>query len=275
MNVQDFAGPAAAARASTRRREIPPWVGSSILLLLFLGVWETYVRAFNVSALILPPPSLVIAAWVRSLGRAETWYHTGITAWETILGFFFATLAGVGLGALLAKMPRLEKMLNPFIVATQVVPKVALVPLFVVWFGFGLTSKVVIGAVLAFFPILLNTLLGVKSVDRGHREVLTSLNASRWQSVTQLEFPSALPYILTGMEIGVVLSIIGAVVGEYLGGNEGLGNLAVRDMNSYDTTALFAVIIHLALIGFVFYAAIVALRRLLIPWHESARITEH
>jgi NitT/TauT family transport system permease protein len=271
MSVRDFAEPAAVARTPNRRRELPPWLGSVILFLLFLGVWELYVRAFHVSALILPPPTAVFAAWIVSLAKAETWYHTWITVWETILGFFFASLAGVGLGALLAKMPRLEKMLNPFIVATQVVPKVALVPLFVVWFGFGLTSKVVIASVLAFFPILLNTLLGVKSVDRGHREVLTSLNASRWQSVTQLEFPSALPYILTGMEIGVVLSIIGAVVGEYLGGNEGLGNLAVRDMNSYDTTALFAVIIHLALVGFIFYAAIVALRRVLIPWHESAR----
>ncbi len=275
MSVQDFAEPAAASRASKRRRETPPWVGSLILLVLFLGVWETYVRAFNVSTLIAPPPSLVIGAWVTSLGRPDTWYHTYVTASETILGFFFASLTGVGLGALLAKMPRLEKMLNPFIVATQVVPKVALVPLFVVWFGFGMTSKVVIASVLAFFPILLNTMLGVKSVDRGHREVLASLNASRWQSITQLEFPSALPYILTGMEIGVVLSIIGAVVGEYLGGNEGLGNLAVRDMNSYDTTALFAVIIHLSLIGFIFYAAIVGLRRVLIPWHESARIIEH
>jgi NitT/TauT family transport system permease protein len=272
--VQDFAEPAATTQAPKRARETPTWVGSLILLLLFLGVWELYVRAFDVSALILPPPSLVLAAWVASLARSVTWYHTWITAWETILGFFFATLTGVGLGALLAKMPRLEQMLNPFIVATQVVPKVALVPLFVVWFGFGVTSKVVIASVLAFFPILLNTLLGVKSVDRGHREVLTSLNASRWQFVTQLEFPSALPYILTGMEIGVVLSIIGAVVGEYLGGNEGLGNLAVRDMNSYDTTALFAVIIHLALIGFIFYAAIVGLRRVLIPWHESARSGE-
>jgi NitT/TauT family transport system permease protein len=274
MSVQDLAEPAVTARAPKRGRETPSWVGSLILLVLFLGTWELWVRALNVSTLIAPPPSLVIGAWVASLGRGATWFHTGITVWETILGFFFASVTGVGLGALLAKMPRLEQMLNPFIIATQVVPKVALVPLFVVWFGFGMTSKVVIASVLAFFPILLNTLLGVKSVDRGHREVLASLNASRWQSITQLEFPSALPYILTGMEIGVVLSIIGAVVGEYLGGNEGLGNLAVRDMNSYDTTALFAVIIHLALIGFIFYAAIVGLRRVLIPWHESARIIE-
>ncbi len=270
-NIADDAATAAPAGRLKRRREIPAWVGSLLLLIIFLGGWEFYVRTFGVSKLILPPPSLVMEAWWESLTRSSTWYHTGITAWETVLGFFFGAVAGVGLGALLGKMPRLEKMLNPFIIATQVVPKVALVPLFVVWFGFGMTSKVVIASVLAFFPILLNTVLGVKSVDRGHIEVLASLNASRWQTVTQLEFPSALPYILTGMEVGIVLSIIGTVVGEYLGGSEGLGNLAVKEMNSYNTTALFAVIIHLSVMGFIFYAFVVAMRRFFIPWHESAR----
>jgi NitT/TauT family transport system permease protein len=258
--------------AKKRKKEIPTWIGSVTLLVLFLGGWEFYVREFNVSKLILPAPSLVIEAWLSSLQDSSTWYHTWITALETMLGFFFAMVFGVALGAMLGKSPRLEKMLNPFIVATQVVPKVALVPLFVVWFGFGITSKVVIAAVLAFFPIMLNTALGVKSVERGYREVLASLNASRLQKITQLEFPSALPYILTGMEMGVVLSIIGAVVGEYLGGSEGLGNLAVKEMNSYNTTALFAVIMHLSALGFVFYAIVVGLRRFLIPWHESAQV---
>ena len=253
------------------RKGIPAWIGSLLLLIIFLVGWESYVRFFQVSKLVLPPPTLVLVEWVNSLGDRLLWFHTWITVWETVLGFFFATVIGVGLGALLGKMPRLEKMLNPFIVATQVGPKVALVPLFVVWFGFGITSKVVIAAVLAFFPILLNTMLGVKSVDRGHREVLASLNATRWQSVVELEFPSALPYILTGMEVGVVLAIIGAVVGEYLGGSQGLGNLAVKEMNSYNTTALFAVIIHLSIIGFLFYGVVVACRRFLIPWHESAQ----
>jgi NitT/TauT family transport system permease protein len=250
---------------------LPPWIGSLAILFVFLAAWEAYVRLFEVNSFILPPPSVVLVAWARSLVDLSFWFHTWVTVWETILGFVFAVAVGVSLGALLGKSPRLEKMLNPFIVATQVVPKVALIPLFVVWFGFGLTPKVLIAAVLAFFPILVNTMLGVKSVDRGHREVLVSVNASRWQILTELEFPSALPYILTGMEMGVVLSIIGAVVGEYLGGNQGLGNLAVVEMNSFNTTALFAVIIHLSLIGFLFYAAIVACRRFAIPWHESVQ----
>jgi NitT/TauT family transport system permease protein len=249
----------------------PAWVGSLIILLVFLGSWEAYVRLLQVSKLVLPPPSEVVMQWLAFLADPGVWYHTGVTAWETLLGFVFASLLGVGLGFILGKMPRLEKMLNPFVIATQVVPKVALVPLFVVWFGFGITSKVVIATVLAFFPILLNTLLGIKSVDRGHGEVMASLNATRVQRLVNLDFPSSLPYILTGMEVGVVLSIIGAVVGEYLGGSVGLGNLAVKEMNSYNTTALFAVIMHLSILGFIFYAVVVGMRKYLIPWHGSAK----
>ena len=159
--------------------------------------------------------------------------------------------------------------MNPFIVATQVIPKVALLPLFVVWFGFGITSKVIVAAVLAFFPILTNTVLGVKSIDTGHRDVMTSLCATRWQVFRRLELPSALPYILTGMEVGIVLAIIGAIVGEYLGGNAGLGFMLVSRMNAFETDALFAVILQMTLLGFVFYFGIGALRRLLIPWHAS------
>ena len=263
-------------KARTGRRvrlsDVPTSITSILLLVVFLSVWEGYVRVFDVSAFLLPPPSLVVAEWIRSLGTLSLWFHTCITAYETILGFVIAAAIGVALGAVLGKLPKLEQTLNPFIIATQVVPKVALVPLLVVWFGFGLAPKVIIAAVLAFVPILLNTILGIKSVDRGHREVLISVNASRWQEITQLEFPSSLPYILTGMEIGIVLAIIGAVVGEYLGGNQGLGNLAVKEMNSYNTTALFAVIIHLSLLGFIFYALLVGTRRFVIPWHESVQI---
>lgn len=263
------------SRGSRSGRSIRlPWTTFSTILLLiaFLGVWEGYVRYFGVSSLILPPPSAVVGGLVTLAGEAETWGHVWVTVYETVLGFFFATVIGVGLGAVLGKILWLEKTLNPFIVATQVVPKVALVPLFVVWFGFGPTSKVIVSAVLAFFPILTNTLLGVKSVNLGHRDVMRSLNAGRWHMFWRLELPSALPYILTGMEIGVVLAIIGAVVGEYLGGNAGLGHMAVAAMNAYQTNQLFAVIILLTGLGFSFYVTITGLRRLIIPWHESVFI---
>lgn len=253
---------------------MPPWLASLILLIVLLAGWEGYVRLAEVNWFILPPPSVALQEWLEMLATSKLWFHTWITVLETILGFAFAVVIGVSFGALMGKMRRVEQTLNPFVVATQVIPKIALVPLFIVWFGFGLTPKVVIAAVLAFFPILVNTTLGFKSVDRGHREVLLSLNASRWQTITQLELQSALPYILTGMEMGIVLSIIGAVVGEFLGGSQGLGVLAVREMNSFNTTALFAIIIHLSVVGFVFYAVLVGCRRFLIPWHESVQVAQ-
>ncbi len=246
-----------------------PWITTPVLLCLIFGIWHVYVEQTGISAFILPPPAHVWEAWKEMIVAPATWDHTRTTIYETLAGFFWAFIIGVGLGVALGRLRWLELTLTPFIVATQVVPKVALVPLMIVWFGFGMTSKILIAAVLAFFPILTNTVLGVKSVDHGHRDVMTSLNASRWKIFRRLELPSSLPYILTGMEIGIVLAIIGAVVGEFLGGNHGLGYMLVAKMNAYETDALFAVIIHMTMVGFVFYFAIAAVRRLLIPWHES------
>jgi NitT/TauT family transport system permease protein len=170
----------------------------------------------------------------------------------------------------------LERALRPIIVALQVIPKVALVPLFVIWFGFGVTSKVVIAGTLAFFPIMLNVLLGVRSIERGHREVMRSLDATRWQTFQSLDFHSTLPYVFAGMEIGIVFALIGAIVGEYLGGNQGLGYMVVVSLNALDAPQLFAVIILLAALGYLLFFAVNGLKRLMIPWHDSvieSRIT--
>ena len=247
------------------------WLTPPLLIVGFFVAWELYVALFKVSRFILPPPTRVWTAFVDLLREERTLRHTVITVEETLAGFAIAIVVGVGLGTLLGKVRWLEQALNPFVVATQVVPKVALVPLFILWFGFGITSKVVIAAVLAFFPILTNTVLGVKSIDTGHRDVMDSLNARRWDTFWNLELPSALPYILTGMEVGIVLATIGAVVGEYLGGSEGLGSLAVSTLNALQVDTLFAVILLLTLIGLALYLGIVWLRRLLIPWHESVQ----
>jgi NitT/TauT family transport system permease protein len=240
------------------------------LLIAFVVVWHFYVQWSGVSKFIIPPPAAVWESFLDLISTPSTWRHTWLTLYETLAGFIVACIVGIGLGTVLGKTPWLERAVNPFIVATQVVPKVALVPLFILWFGFGPESKIIIAAVLAFFPILTNTMLGVKSVDLGHRDVMTVLNASRWQSFTVLELPSSLPAIVTGMEVGIVLAIIGAVVGEYLGGSTGLGHLAVASLNDFKVGMMFAVIILLTLIGFVLYALIGLLRRVLTPWHQSA-----
>jgi len=242
------------------------------LLVAFILIWHFYVTLSGISRFIIPPPLEVWDALIDLLTTPSTLRHTWATIYETLLGFVIATIVGVALGTALGKTPWLERVVNPFIVATQVVPTVALVPLFILWFGFGPESKIVVAAVLAFFPILTNTVLGIKSVDSGHRDVMTVLNAKKWQNFVSLELPSSLPAVLAGMEVGIVLSIIGAVVGEYLGGATGLGYLLVASMNNYKVGMLFAVIILLTVIGFVLYLLIGVLRRLVIPWHESAQI---
>jgi NitT/TauT family transport system permease protein len=251
-------------------RRLLPWLTTPAIAIVLVLIWQGYVTAAHVSAFILPPPSAVWHAWLELLASPRDWRHAGYTAMETIIGFVWGTLIGVSLGIVIGRLRWLESTLNPFIVTTQVVPKVAFVPLFVVWFGFGPTSKIIVAAVLAFFPILTNTVLGVKSIDPGHRDVMTSLNATRLQIFRRLELPSSLPYILTGMEVGIVLAIIGAIVGEYLGGNDGLGFLMISRMNAYETDGLFAVMLQMSLLGFLFYFAIGLLRKLLIGWHTSA-----
>lgn len=251
------------------------WIATPLLLVVLLLIWDYYVRSFGVSPLVLPRPVEVWGAAKELLSDPRTFRHIGMTLYETLLGFAFAIVIGVGLGALLGKVRWLERTLNLFIVGLQVMPKIALVPLFIIWFGFGPTSKVLMAAVLAFFPIMTNTILGMKSVDRGHRDVMTCLNASRWQTFRDMEFPNALPYILTGMEVGIVLAIIGAIVGEYLGGSVGLGHLAVATLNAFDVPTMFAVIGILTVIGSVLYFAVVMLRRIVTPWHEAVLIDQN
>lgn len=254
------------------RSRLLPWITTPVLLFIIVMIWSSYVRIWDVSAFILPSPASVWEQWLAMLRDPRAWNHTMMTAYATVVGFAWALVIGVTVGVLIGRFSWLEQTLNPFIVATQVMPKVAFVPLFIVWFGFGITSKVIVAAVLAFFPIMTNTVLGVKSVDAGHRDVATSLNATSWQQFRRLELPSSLPYILTGMEVGIVLAIIGAIVGEYLGGSSGLGYMMIARMNAFQTDQLFAVIIHMTLLGFFFYFVIGMLRRLLIPWHQSSGV---
>ena len=264
--------PASLIRKRVTRQGALPWITTPVVLITLVAIWEFYVTQFGVSPLIMPRPGDVWAAWIEMLQSPRAWHHTWMTVYATLTGFAYAVVIGVGLGVIIARVRWLELTLNPFIVATQVIPKVALVPLFVLWFGFGIVSKVIVAAVLAFFPILTNTAMGVKSIDEGHRDVMLSLNATRWQIFRRLEFPSALPFILTGFEIGIVLAIIGAIVGEYLGGNAGLGHLLIARLNAFETADMFAVLIHMSILGFLFYFSIGALRKIMIPWHASARL---
>jgi NitT/TauT family transport system permease protein len=251
------------------RGKFLPWVSTPVLLLLFVLLWKLTIRLFNISPFVLPQPEQVVVGMAALVRSQDFLGHLRVTLTETLLGFGIALVLGVAMGAVLGRVVWLEQALRPLIVASQVVPKVALIPLFIIWFGFGITSKVVIVTTLAFFPIMLNSMLGVRSVDPGHREVMRSLGASRWATFWRLDYHSTLPYVFAGMEIGIVFSIIGAVVGEYLGGNEGLGYLVVESLNSLNAERLFAVIVALTLLGFILFLCVIGLKRVFIPWHES------
>jgi NitT/TauT family transport system permease protein len=251
-----------------------PWISSIAVLALIYGGWKLAIDVFNVSRFTLPQPERVAHGMVELEQSMGFWGHVEATVEATLMGFALALVFGVAFGVVLGRVVWLERALRPAIVASQVVPKVALAPLFIIWFGFGITSKVVIAAILAFFPIMLNTILGVRSVDPGHRDVMRSLNAGKWATFWRLEFHSTLPYVLAGAEIGIVFAIIGAVLGEYLGGDKGLGFLIVQDLNNLNADVLYAVIVVLTVLGLLFFLAVVALKRLLIPWHESVIGTE-
>ncbi|WP_335948180.1 ABC transporter permease [Salipiger bermudensis] len=252
----------------TRIRHFAPGIVSVVG---FFAVWEIYCRMSGINPLILPPPSQIGAIFFDVALDPRTLRHASITLTETLAGFGLATVIGMTLGWAVAASPLIERAVHPFIVASQVIPKVALVPLFVVWFGFGMTSKIVVAAVIAFFPVLVNTVLGLRSVQPGHADVFHSLKATLWQRIWLLQIPSALPAILAGMEMAIVLATIGAVVGEFLGGSSGLGYMAVATMNAFQTDRLFVIIILLTLIGFVLYAMMAGLKRALVSWSDNQK----
>jgi ABC-type nitrate/sulfonate/bicarbonate transport system, permease component len=256
---------------STRQKtmRILPWVVTPLLVVVIILTWHLIVTVGRVNPFLFPPPAAVGEKFVGLFATPSIWEHTGTTLSEILIGFGIAVVTGVVVGVVLGKLPWLEASVRPLIVITQVAPKVAFIPLFVIWFGFGITSKIWLSALLAFFPIMLNMLLGVRSVEQGHREVMRSLNATRPQTLLQLEMRSVQPYLFAGMEVGIVLATTGAIVGEYISGSQGLGFLVVSSMNQLDAALTFALILWLSLMGLALYLIVNELKRFFIPWHES------
>ncbi|MGI3166930.1 ABC transporter permease [Pseudooceanicola sp. 200-1SW] len=241
-----------------------------IAVCLFLLGWSWYVRAAEVSAFVLPTPEAILMALIALVQDPELWRHARVTVIEAVSGFAIAVTLGVVLGVVMARVPPVEWAAKPFIVLLQLIPKIALAPLFILWFGFGLESKIVIAAALAFFPIFSNALIAFKSVEKGDADVMTMLQASPAQRFVLLELPHALPVVLTGMEVSVVMAMIGAIVGEFIGGNEGLGFLAVKYLQELNVPNLFAVIVVLTLVGLTLYTVIGRLRAWAVPWHAAS-----
>ena len=236
-----------------------------------LLLWEVLARAYALPAFILPLPGLVWQRFWQTLADGRLLFHTGITLGEVLAGLALGLATASVLGYLIAKSPGLERALTPYIVASQAVPIIAIAPLLIIWFGPGLRSKVLICALIVFFPILINTVVGLRSVEPELRDLLRSLRASRWQTFAKLELPAALPILLGGLKVGATLAVIGAVVGEFVGSDRGLGFLLLTSTGTLDGPLVWAALIVLIAMGVALFAIVSKIERLVIPWHVSVR----
>lgn len=242
-------------------------LASALLLVGLLAGWEAWCRLGDVPALIVPAPSSVFATLWSEIASGRLFPHLRVTATEMVLGLGLGCIVGIGTGTLLAEAPALQRLLHPYVVASQVVPKLALGPLFIIWFGFGMAPTVVITALICFFPLMENTLTGLSQVDPARRELFRMLGAGRLQTLLRLKLPSALPVMLAGLRVAVVLSLVGAVVGEFIGGREGLGASIIAAQSVMDSSLMFALFIVITLLGMLFYQAALMLERLLLRHH--------
>lgn len=206
---------------------------------------------------------------LKSLGDGSLLYHTSITLLEITLGMLVGVTFATVLGYMLAKSRSLEKILSPYLVASQAIPVVAIAPLLVIWLGQGITSKVVICALIVFFPVLVNTIVGVRAVPLALYDMMNSLRASRWQVMSKLELPASLPILLGGLRIGATLSVIGAIVGELVDAKEGLGYLLKVGDFQYDTSMVFVAVIMLVLLALALYGIVTLLEKRYLKWQQT------
>lgn len=232
---------------------------------VFLVAWKLIVIVGNYPPFILPPPESVAERFVSAWLDGTLEVHTAQTLLEIVLGFVAGATLALVAGYLLARSRLMERVLSPYLVAAQATPILAVAPLLVLWFGNGLLSKVLICALTVFFPVAVATMVAIRSVDRRLVEMARSFRATRWQLLTSLELPAALPGIMGGMRVGVTLAVIGAIIGEWAGGEKGLGVLINLARGSLlDIPLLFATLVTIALLGVALYVIVVVVERRLV-----------
>lgn len=252
-----------------RGSRVPYWVYPTVSTLLVLVAWELLPPLLGVPTFVLPRPTEIAGTLIDQSARLIP--NTAVTGVESLGGIFLSIAIGVPLAMLIAYVPGFERSIYPILVSTQAIPKVAVAPLFTIWFGFGLESKLLVAFLVAFFPVLIDTAVGLKSVNPDYVNLVRSMGASEWQILRRIRVPSALPHFFAGLKVAVTLAVIGALVGEFMGADKGLGYLLLIANGYADTKLLFAVITILAMLGIVFFYAVVWIEKLAIPWHVSQR----
>jgi len=235
---------------------------------LAILLWWLITRWSELPVFILPSPLIVWRRFLAVLQDGSLIRHASFTLLEVALGLISGALLATVTGYLLAKSSTLERLLSPYLVASQAIPIVAIAPLLVIWFGPGLFSKVLIAALIVFFPVLVNTVMGVRAVPQDLRDLMRSLRTTRWQTLTFLEIPAALPVFLGGLRVGATLSVIGAVVGEFVGSDRGLGFLINIGRGQYDTALVFVAVFTLVMLALLLYGAVILLEQKLLVWQQ-------
>jgi len=239
-----------------------------VSLVAALLIWWLAARYSDLPAFMLPSPGQVGARWMALIQDGSLVRHTAVTLLEILTGLAVGVFAAAVSGYFLAKSKTVERLASPYIVASQSVPIVAIAPLLVIWFGPGLFSKVLICALIVFFPVLINTIVGLRSVPEELTDLMRSFQATRWQMVRHLELPAALPVILGGVRIGATLAVIGAVVGEFAGSDRGLGFMINVGRGQYDTAQVFVAVFTLILMALCLYGAVLLVEARWLSWRQ-------
>lgn len=245
---------------------IGQWAPPAALILLALAAWEGAVRLFHVARWLLPPPSSIGAELIES--RSLLLRHTWVTLEEVLLGFALALVVGIALATAIAYSRIVERAAYPFVIASQTVPIIVIAPLLLIWIGYGIWPKIIVVVLISFFPIVVNTVDGLKSADPDMLNMMRTLGASRWQLFTKVQTPSSVPFLFSGIRVAIATSVIGAVIGEWVGASAGLGYLMTRSAPQFLTDRVFASIFILSIMGITLFALVVIAERYALPWYQ-------
>ena len=242
-------------------------LGNFIGVILFVAVWQALIWVFDLRKFVLPSPLLVMTSAFsnRGLLARSVWP----TLQEIVLGFGLSALVGIPLAIVLVTFKKFEKIISPILIFSQTIPKVAIAPLFVIWFGFGMTPKILIAFLISFFPVVIDTSVGLKSVPSDLKDLAVSTGANYLKCLKKVYIPYALPNIFGGLKLAITFATIGAIVGEFVGTSEGLGYVIQVANGRLQTDLVFAAVILLSFIGLLLFNLVAALERISIPWHES------
>jgi NitT/TauT family transport system permease protein len=252
-------------------RDPDGWTRSDMMISAAAAVgiavlWELLVRLGDIPPVVLPTPSSVLRELWMLFYSGTIWPHLQLTMVEVVIGFALGSGAALVLGTLIALFRLVDRIVYPYLIALQAVPKVAIAPLLIIWFGFGIQSKVLMTAVIAFFPVLVNTVVGLKAAEQDKLDLMTSLEASRWKTFRYVRLPTALPFIFAGLDVASVLSVIGAIVGEFVGAKGGLGYLLLAYNANLKIASVFAVLVVLAAIGIALHVTVLIVQRRVMFW---------